>query len=66
MADYERHAVYVGFFDNAMPEERQAVKEVALASPLDDRIEEGIIPAQKYPRLDLAVGRLPWAEPARW
>lgn len=50
LADYERRAVYVGFFDNATPAERQAVKDTALGSPLVDRIEEDIIPSKKYPK----------------
>jgi hypothetical protein len=49
LADYERRAVYVGFFDNASDVQRQAVKNSVLASPLVDRIEEGIVPAEKYP-----------------
>lgn len=50
LADYDRRAVFVGFFDNATPKERLAVKQTALASALVDRVEEGIVPAQKYPR----------------
>jgi hypothetical protein len=48
-ADYGRHAVYLQFFDNATAAQRQAVKDAVLASPLVDRIEEGIVPAEKYP-----------------
>lgn len=48
-ADYGRHAIFLQFFDNATPDQRQAVKDAVLASPLVDRIEEGIVPAEKYP-----------------
>ena len=50
-ADYERRAVYVGFFDSATREERDAVKHAALSSPFVDRLEEDIIPSEKYPRV---------------
>lgn len=48
-ADYGRHAVYLQFFGNATAAQRQAVKDAVLASPLVDRIEEGIVPSEKYP-----------------
>jgi len=50
LADYERRAVYVDFFDNATSEEREAVKQAVLASPRVERVEEGIVPSKKYPR----------------
>jgi hypothetical protein len=48
-ADYERRADYVGFFDNATSEERQAVKQAALGSALVARVEQGIAPSKKNP-----------------
>lgn len=50
LADYERRAVYVGYFDNATPKEREAVEQAALASELVDRIEARIVPSEKSPR----------------
>jgi hypothetical protein len=50
LADYERRAVYVGFFDDATAADRHAVKETALASPLVDRVEEGVVPSEHYPK----------------